>query len=142
MQARFDDPWDIVVMEDGTRYVADAGDSNRIRRIAPDGMVSTLAGGTEGFADGTGTAAAFNTPSAIARDLDDNLYVADTGNHAIRRITPQGVVTTVAGTGEAGYRDGPAAQAQFNGPIGVAVDGRGRILVADTFNHRIREITL
>jgi streptogramin lyase len=140
MQARFDDPWGIVVMEDGTRYVADAGDNNRIRRIAPDGTVSTLAGGAEGFADGAGTAAAFNTPSAIARDLDGNLYVADTGNHAIRRITPQGVVTTVAGTGEAGYRDGPGAQAQFNGPIGVAVDGRGRILVADTYNDRIRVI--
>ena len=139
-QARFDDPWGIVVMEDGTRYVADAGDNNRIRRIAPDGMVSTLAGGIEGFADGTGSAAAFNTPSALARDLDDNLYVADTGNHAIRRTTPQGVVTTIAGTGEPGYRDGPGAQAQFNGPVGVAVDGRGRIVVADTYNDRIRMI--
>jgi streptogramin lyase len=138
--ARFDDPWGIVVMRDGTRYVADAGDNNRIRRIAPDGMVSTLAGGIEGFADGTGSAAAFNTPSALARDLDDNLYVADTGNHAIRRITPQGVVTTIAGTGEPGYRDGPGAQAQFNGPVGVAVDGRGRIVVADTYNDRIRVI--
>ncbi|WP_093304022.1 NHL repeat-containing protein [Pseudoxanthomonas sp. CF385] len=139
-QARFDDPWGIVVMEDGTRYVADAGDTNRIRRIAPDGTVSTLAGGIEGFSDGTGSAAAFNTPSALARDLDDNLYVADTGNHAIRRITPQGVVTTIAGTGEPGYRDGPGAQAQFNGPVGVAVDGRGRILVADTYNDRVRVI--
>ena len=87
-QARFDDPWGIVVMEDGTRYVADAGDSNRIRRITREGVVSTLAGGSEGFTDGTGAAAAFHTPSALARDAVGNLYVADTGNHAIRRITP------------------------------------------------------
>ncbi|MBD9480867.1 SMP-30/gluconolactonase/LRE family protein [Pseudoxanthomonas sp. PXM02] len=140
LQARFDDPWGIVVMEDGTRYVADAGDSNRIRRIARDGVVSTLAGGNEGFADGMGAAAAFHTPSALARDAHGNLYVADTGNHAIRKVTPAGVVTTIAGTGEAGFRDGPALQAQFNGPIGVAVDGRGRIYVADTYNDRIRLI--
>lgn len=139
-QARFDDPWGIVVMEDGTRYVADAGDNNRIRRITRDGVVSTLAGGSEGFADGTGAAAAFHTPSALARDAAGNLYVADTGNHAIRRITPDGVVTTVAGTGTPGFRDGPALQAQFNGPIGVAVDGGGRLYVADTYNDRIRLI--
>nr|WP_298130585.1 gluconolaconase [uncultured Pseudoxanthomonas sp.] len=139
-QARFDDPWGIVVMEDGTRYVADAGDSNRIRRITRDGVVSTLAGGSEGFIDGTGAAAAFHTPSALARDAAGNLYVADTGNHAIRRITPDGVVTTVAGTGTPGFRDGPALQAQFNGPIGVAVDGGGRLYVADTYNDRIRLI--
>lgn len=139
-QARFDDPWGIVVMEDGTRYVADAGDSNRIRRITRDGVVSTLAGGREGFIDGTGAAAAFHTPSALARDAAGNLYVADTGNHAIRRITPDGVVTTVAGTGTPGFRDGPALQAQFNGPIGVAVDGGGRLYVADTYNDRIRLI--
>lgn len=139
-QARFDDPWGIVVMDDGTRYVADAGDANRIRRIGRDGAVSTLAGGNEGFADGTGAAAAFHTPSALARDSRGNLYVADTGNHAIRKIAPDGVVTTVAGTGEAGYRDGPAAQARFDGPIGVAVDGAGRLYVADTYNDRIRVI--
>lgn len=140
-QARFDDPWGIVVMEDGTRYVADAGDNNRIRRIAADGTVATLAGGQEGFADGAGPAAAFHTPSALARDGEGNLYVADTGNHAIRKVTPQGVVTTLAGTGEAGFRDGAAAQAQFDGPIGVAVDGTGRVYVADTYNDRIRVIS-
>ncbi len=140
-QARFDDPWGIVAMEDGTRYVADAGDNNRIRRIAADGTVDTLAGGREGFADGIGGAAAFHTPSGLARDDEGNLYVADTGNHAIRKVTPQGVVTTVAGTGEPGYRDGPAAQAQFDGPVGVAVDRSGRIFVADTYNDRIRVIS-
>jgi sugar lactone lactonase YvrE len=141
MQARFDDPYGIAVADDGTRYVADAGDNNRIRRIAVDGTVSTLAGGNEGFADGAGAAAAFHTPSGLALDGEGNLYVADTGNHAIRKVSPQGIVTTIAGTGEAGFRDGPARQAQFNGPIGVAVDGRGRVHVADTYNDRIRVIS-
>ena len=137
---RFDDPWGIVVAADGTRYVADAGDNNLIRRIAPDGTVSTLAGGREGFADGSGATAAFHTPSALALDGDGNLYVADTGNHAIRKVTPQGVVSTLAGGGGPGFRDGPARQALFNGPIGVAVDGAGRVYVADTYNDRIRVI--
>ncbi|WP_454828475.1 gluconolaconase [Pseudoxanthomonas wuyuanensis] len=140
LQARFADPYGLAVAADGTRYVADAGDNNRIRTIAADGTVSTLAGGAEGFADGVGSAAAFHTPSGLALDAAGNLYVADTGNHAIRKVTPQGAVTTLAGTGQAGFRDGPGAQAQFNGPIGVAVDAGGRVYVADTYNDRIREI--
>src|SRR5690606_11402680 len=82
----------------------------------------------------------FHTPSSLAIDFAGNLYVADTGNHAIRRITPQGLVTTLAGTGEAGYRDGSTAQAQFHAPMGVAVDALGRVYVADTWNDRIRVI--
>ncbi len=121
-------------------YVADAGDNNRIRRIGADGAVATLAGSQEGFADGAGTAARFNTPSGLALDDAGNLYVADTGNHAIRKVTPQGVVTTLAGNGVAGFREGRGAQAQFNGPIGVAVDGAGNVYVADTYNDRIRRI--
>lgn len=139
-KARFDDPYGIAAAEDGTLYVADAGDNNRIRRIATDGTVTTLAGFAEGFADGDGTAARFNTPSGLALDRAGNLYVADTGNHAIRKITPQGMVSTLAGTGVAGFRDGAGTQAQFNGPIGVAVDARGNVYVADTYNDRIRRI--
>lgn len=138
--ARFADPYGIAVAGDGTLYVADGGDNNRIRRIGRDGQVATLAGSTEGFRDGAGTAAAFHTPSGLALDRAGNLYVADTGNHAIRRITPQGIVSTLAGTGVAGHRDGPASQAQFNGPTGVAVDAQGRVYVADTYNDRIRLI--
>ena len=139
-RARFDDPYGVAMAADGTVYVADAGDNNRIRRIDRDGTVTTLAGFSEGFADGEGTAARFDTPSGLALDRTGNVYVADTGNHAIRKITPLGAVSTVAGTGEAGFRDGIAAQAQFNGPIGVAVDAHGNVYVADTYNDCIRRI--
>jgi len=103
--------------------------------------VTTLAGGARGLADGQGTAARFDAPSALTIDRAGTLFLADTGNNAIRRITPDGTVTTVAGGGGAGYRDGSGRDAQFNGPIGIAVDGTGRLLVADTYNDRIRSIT-
>jgi len=139
-QARFADPYGVAVAKDGAVFVSDAGDNNRIRRIAPDGRVSTFAGSIEGFADGIGAAAAFDTPSGLAFDHAGNLYVADTGNHAIRRITPQGAVSTLAGDGTPGFADGPGAQARFDGPTGVAVGADGRVYVADTYNDRIRVI--
>lgn len=139
-QAAFSDPFGIAVANDGMIYVSDAGESNRIRKITPDGIATTVAGSNEGFADGVGSAASFNTPSGLALDSNGNLYVADTGNNRIRKITPQGEVTTIAGDGIAGYRDGPAKEARFNGPIGVAVDGSGNVFVADTYNDRIRMI--
>jgi sugar lactone lactonase YvrE len=135
------DPFGVAIAADGTIYVADAGESNRIRKISPDGNVTTLAGGGEGFADGAGASASFNTPSALALGPDGNLYVADTANNRIRKITPDGAVSTVAGDGTAGYVDGPAAKAQFNGPIGLAVSPAGDIYVADTYNDVIRMIT-
>lgn len=140
-QSGFSDPFGVAIAVDGTVYVADAGESNRIRKISPDGTVTTLAGGREGFADGTGTSASFNTPSALALGPDGNLYVADTGNNRIRKITPTGQVSTVGGDGNAGYVDGPAAKAQFNGPIGLSVSNGGDIYVADTYNDVIRMIT-
>jgi sugar lactone lactonase YvrE len=137
----FSDPFGIAVGSDGAIYVADGGESNRIRKISPDGNVTTFAGGSEGFADGVGAMASFNTPSGLALGPDDNLFLADTGNNRIRKITPEGQVSTIAGNGTAGYVDGPAAQAQFNGPIGIAVAASGNIYVADTYNDRIRMIT-
>jgi sugar lactone lactonase YvrE len=140
-QSGFSDPFGIAVAKDGTIYVADAGESNSIRKIAPDGNVTTVAGSKEGFADGVGSSASFNTPSALALGPGGNLFVADTGNNRIRKITPDGQVSTVAGDGTAGYVDGPAAKAQFNGPIGLAVSDGGDIYVADTYNDVIRMIT-
>ncbi|MES2069616.1 MAG: gluconolaconase [Pseudomonadota bacterium] len=141
-QARFADPFGLAVDPLGNLYVADAGDNNRIRKITPDGLTTTLAGSREGFADGQGAAAAFHTPSGLALDGAGNVYVADTGNNAIRKISAQGLVTTLAGNGRAGYRDGEAGQAQFNGPVSVAVDRQGNVYVADTYNDRIRLITV
>jgi sugar lactone lactonase YvrE len=139
--ARFSDPFGVAVSTDGSVYVSDAGESNSIRKLDARGEVTTLAGGREGFADGAGAAASFNTPSALALDAAGNLYVADTGNNRVRKVTPEGAVSTVAGEGSAGFRDGPAAQAQFDAPVGVAVDAEGNVYVADTYNDRVRLIT-
>jgi sugar lactone lactonase YvrE len=139
-RAGFTDPFGVAVAADGAVLVADGAFSHRIRRIATDGSVSTLAGGAAGMADGSGPAAQFNTPSGIALDAAGTLLVADTANNRIRRVTPEGVVTTVAGQSDAGLHDGPTGEALFNGPLGVAVDAAGRIVVADTYNDRIRVV--
>ena len=139
-RARFSEPFGIAAAPDGTIFVADAGHAHLIRRISPDGHVSTLAGSVRGFADGVGSRAAFSTPSGLALAADGSVYLADTGNHAIRRIARDGYVSTLAGDGTPGYIDGPAHQARFNGPIGIAVAPDGRIVVADSYNDRIRMI--
>lgn len=138
-QARFADPYALLGSADGSVYFTDAGDNNRIRRRLPDGRIETVAGQGEGRVDGPALQASFNTPSGIAADAQGNLYVADTGNHAIRRISTDGQVTTLAG-GQQGFADGPAAQARFDGPMGIAVDAQGQVYVADTWNDRIRVI--
>jgi len=135
------DPFGVAVGADGSIYMTDAGEHNRIQRIAPDGSITRIAGGPEGFLDGVFDKALFNSPSGLAVAPDGALIVADTGNNCIRRVPLQGETSTVAGNGKAGYADGPARQAQFNGPIGVGVDTRGNIYVADTYNDRIRLIT-
>jgi len=144
-QSAFADPFGIAISSEGTIYVSDAGENNCIRKLAADGTVSTLAGrdgsGGEGYADGPGMQAAFNTPSGLAVDATGNVYVADTGNNRIRKVDPQGIVSTVAGDGTAGYVDGPAAQSRFDAPIGVAVDSKGNVYVADSYNDRLRKIT-
>jgi len=137
---RFADPFGVVLDKEGNLYVADGGANNSIRKIDLANVGTTLAGGEEGYAEGVGKAAAFNTPSGMAIDAAGNLYVADTGNNAIRKITPQGVVSTLAGDGVAGAKDGNGAGARFNGPIGVAVDHDGVVYVSDTYNDRIRRI--
>ena len=126
-QAGFSDVFGVASSSDGTIFVSDGGDAPRIRRLSPDGVVTTIAGSRRGFSDGIGADAMFDSPSAIALDAGGTLYVADTGNDAIRRVTPDGHVSTIA-------RDG------LNGPIGIAVDRSGRVIVADTYNDRIRAL--
>lgn len=139
--AAFSDPFAVAVAPDGRIYVADAGDNNRIRRIERDGGVVTLAGGAgEGHRDGPRGLAAFHTPSGLALAPDGTLFIADTGTHLIRRITPEGVVTTLAGTGAPGFGDGAAHEAMFDGPMGLALRADGTLLVADAYNNRIRAI--
>lgn len=138
--ARFSDPWGIAVGTDGRIYVADAGDNDTIRLIDAAGKSGVFAGSTSGFVDGPAGTARFDTPSGMVIDTTGTLYVADTGNDAIRRVDARGTVTTVAGGNGPGYLDGRGRDARFNGPVGVAVGEHGDIYVADTYNHRIRRI--
>jgi len=141
--ARFGGPDAVAVDSAGVTYVAD-GVYGTIRKVTTAGVVSTLAGtaGLSGAADGVGPAAAFSNPAGLAIDASGNVLVADTGNHTIRKVTPAGVVSTIAGlAGNPGAANGARAVARFNSPRGVAVDASGNVLVADTGNHTIRRIT-
>ncbi len=134
-------PSDVAVDAFGNVYVVDSG-NHRIRKITPDGIIVTLAGQpTPGFADGQAFDAQFNSPQGIALDASGNLWVADTGNNRIRRVTQTGEVTTVAGQATAGFLDGLGPNALFNYPTGIKVDNLGRLIVADQANHRIRRLT-
>ena len=141
--ARFFAPSGVAVDSSRNLYVADTGNFT-IRKVTPAGVVTTLAGtaSLQGSSDGTGAAARFNYPRGVAVDGSRNIYVADTGNSTIRKVTPAGVVTTLAGTpGVYGSANGTGPAAQFRGPAGVAVDNAGNVYVADTFNHTIRKVT-
>ena len=141
--ALFSDPAAMVVDASGNFFVADCR-NHAIRKITANGVVSTFAGqlGVAGTANGTGTAAQFDSPSGLAFDKSDNLYVSDTGNNTIRKITTSRVVSTFAGVaGTSGFLDGVTDSAQFNSPLGIAVAPNGTIYVADSGNHCIRAIT-
>ncbi len=137
--AKFYFPNGSAVDEQGNVYVSEEGTA-RIRKITPTGDVSTFAGGTIGNADGIGTTAQFQNPSGITLDEQGNIYVADQYNHRIRKITPAGIVTTLAGSTQ-GSADGTGSAAQFYRPTGVVADAQGNVFVADPFNHKIRKIT-
>jgi gliding motility-associated-like protein len=139
--ARFKAPAGIVADQAGNLYVGDTGNS-LIRKITPAGVVSTFAGsGTIGSANGTGTAASFNGPYGITIDNTGNLYVADHFNNLIRKITPAGVVSTLAGSGLMGFANGQGTAASFNQPNDIAVDAAGNLYIADGANYVVRKIT-
>jgi sugar lactone lactonase YvrE len=140
--ARFANPWGLAVDSSGNIYVADYG-NHLIRKITSTGVVTTYAGsGQQGAADGESSVASFNYPSGIAIDSSGNLYVADTGNCIIRKISTNGTVTTLAGTARScGTADGQGAVARFGIPAGIAVDSSGNVYVADTGNSIIRKVT-
>ena len=138
--ASFNVPLGIAADAAGNIYVADLG-TNLIRKINSNGLVTTLAGsGADGSANGTGTGASFSSPNGVAVDAAGNIYVADYGNNLIRKINPDGVVTTLAGSGAAGSANGTGTAASFFSPAGVAVDGAGNVYVADYGNNLIRKI--
>lgn len=141
--AQFDGPNGVAVDLGGNIFVADSL-NNTIREITPAGVVTTIAGlaGVSGNTDAAGSLARFSNPTALTVDSGGNIYVTDTSNDDIRKITPAGVVSTLAGQpGVAGVLDGLGSAAQFNGPQGIAVDNQGDLFVSDTKNHTIRLVT-
>ncbi len=130
----------LVFNQTGDLFFTDAG-FYKVRKIGSDGQVTTLAGNTSGFKDGTGTEARFGLLAGITMDPAGNLYVVDEGNHSIRRVTPEGMVTTLAGNGTKGVTNGKGENARFNAPTGITIDKGGNLYVADTGNGRIRKIT-
>ncbi|MDX2273229.1 MAG: NHL repeat-containing protein [Cyanobacteriota bacterium] len=140
-EAQFSSPSDLFLDNEGILWVADRG-NHRIRRITTDRQVSTWAGsGQAGWQDGWGRSARFRDPVALTHGEDGTLYVADQGNHRIRQISPAGEVSTWAGTGEAGWRDGEGKEAQFDRPTDLVLAPDQSLWVADQGNHRIRQIT-
>lgn len=139
--AMFSLPRDIAVDASGNIYISEVT-NQRIRKITPAGDVSTFAGnGTVGFVNGPGASAQFSSPFGLAVDANGNVYVADQNNHCIRKITPAGVVSTLAGSGVAGFANGTGTAALFNSPNGIAIDANGFLYVADYNNHRIRQVS-
>ncbi len=145
--AQLNNPFGLVRGPDGALYICDT-DNQRIRRIAPDGMVTTVAGtGARGYTGngGLATAAQLNEPYEVRFDREGNLYVVERLNHCVRRIDAKtGIISTVAGTGKEGFSGdgGPATEAQFRQPHSIQLDRAGSLYVCDTLNHRIRKVDL
>ncbi|MFG2717895.1 RICIN domain-containing protein [Streptomyces sp. NPDC048416] len=142
--ARLNLPVGLAVNSAGDMYISEYY-NNRVRKVAADGTISTVAGTGQAAFKGDGGPAAsaqLRNPHGLAVDHAGSLYVADYANHRIRKIDPDGGITTVAGTGTAGFSgdDGPAVSAKLNGPVGVAVDSTGTLYISDYSNHRVRRV--
>lgn len=138
-------PVDLAIDAKGNLYIAEA-QGHCIRRVSAEGVITTVAGtGARGYSgdNGPATEAALDTPQGIALDADGNLYIADTGNHRVRRVDAEGRITTIAGNGEdgSGGDGGPATEAQLSEPSSVALDAAGNLYIADSWAHRIRKVT-
>jgi RHS repeat-associated protein len=143
-QARIDHANGIEVDASGSLFIADTH-SNRVRRVDPSGIITTVAGtGTAGYSGngGRATAAAINQPVGVAFDGSANMYIVEFGSHAVRKVSPAGIISAVAGTGSAGYSGdgGPATQAKLYYPFGVEADGEGNLIIFDTYNCRVRRV--
>jgi sugar lactone lactonase YvrE len=137
-------PYDVAIDSAGSLYIADSG-NHRVRKVS-SGVITTVAGnGTAGFSgdNGPATSAQLNGPSNLAIDSDGALYIADSGNQRIRKVS-NGIITAIAGNGTAGFSgdSGPATSAQLNAPTGIAIDSAGNLYIADTNNHRVRVLNL
>jgi Leucine-rich repeat (LRR) protein/sugar lactone lactonase YvrE len=154
IEAKLNNPQGIAVDEEGNLYIADTN-NHRIRKVDSNGIITTIAGiGKGGYAgdNGLATAAKLKKPTAIVFDNNGHLYITDSGNHRIRKVSGQrtrkpsanSLITTVAGDGRSGYRgdNGPATGARLNNPTGLAVDNQNNLYIADTDNHRIRKVDL
>jgi sugar lactone lactonase YvrE len=140
--AEFNNPKGMVIDPFNNIYVADAG-NHCIRKITSSRVVTTFAGnGVSGNADGNGTSARFNNPCDLAMDLFGNIYVADAGNRIIRKISPSGEVTTVAGSGANGNQDGTGTAALFSNPVSISIDANNNLYISDAGNHNIRKMLL
>ncbi|MFE7671692.1 RICIN domain-containing protein [Streptomyces albidoflavus] len=145
VSAQLNSPRGIASDSAGALYIADSS-NHRVRKVTPDGTISTVAGtGTRG-SDGDGgpaTAARLNRPFGVVVDADGVLYIADQGNHRVRKVTPDGKISTFAGTGAGGFSGdgGPATSSRLQAPMGLALDGSGTLYIADTHNHRVRKVT-
>lgn len=147
VEAELNNPVALALDAAGNLFIADLG-NNRIRKVSTQGTISTVAGSSSiyGYSGdgGPATAARLSLPSGVAVDAHANLYIADTGNDRIRRVDGRGVITTVAGNGHRGFAGdgGPATAAELNGPVGIALDARGSLYIADEVNHRVRRVAL
>jgi TonB family protein len=145
ISAQLRDPSGIAIDAAGNLYIADTG-NHRVRKLTTDGVITTVAGiGNSGLSGDGGAAvsARLNLPVSVAVDTRGNLYIADAGNHSVRKVTPGGNITTIAGNGSPGFKGdgGPAASAQLHTPSGLVVDAAGNLYIADTGNNRVRKVT-